>query len=78
MDRYHYGTYYCSQAAFQLGGDDWATLYRRISETLLANQHPDGSWDAESRDTVFGNVYSSALVVLTLTPPYQLLPIYQR
>jgi len=29
-------------------------------------------------NTNYGNVYSSAITVLTLTPPYQLLPIYQR
>jgi len=29
-------------------------------------------------EAMFGNVYSSALAILSLTPPYQLLPIYQR
>jgi hypothetical protein len=45
---------------------------------LLANQEPEGSWTPDSRDLPFGNAYGTALVVLTLTPPYQLLPIYQR
>jgi len=27
---------------------------------------------------MFGNVYTSALAVLTLTPAFQLLPVYQR
>ena len=78
IDRYHYGAFYCSQAIFQLGGDYWAKFYRHISAVLLESQHADGSWDAESCDPMFGNVYSSALAVLILTPPYQLLPIYQR
>jgi hypothetical protein len=78
IDRYHYGAYYCSQAAFQLGGECWAKVYRDLSEVLLEHQHADGFWDAESRDPEFGNVYTTALAVLSLTPPHQLLPIYQR
>jgi hypothetical protein len=77
-DRYHYGAYYCSIAAFQLGGDYWSKLYRHLSEVLLDNQKADGSWAPESQDPEFGVSYTTALTVLTLTPPYQLLPIYQR
>jgi hypothetical protein len=29
-------------------------------------------------DEMFGRAYTSSLSVLTLTPPYQILPIYQR
>ena len=78
-DRYHYSAFYCSQAMFQLGGEYWEKFYPKLMNTLVANQHPDGSWDPEAtRDTAFGNIYTSALTVLALTPPYQLLPIYQR
>ena len=46
---------------------------------LVDNQQADGSWDAEaSYDRQYGNSYTTALVILSLTPPYQLLPIYQR
>jgi hypothetical protein len=47
---------------------------------LLANQRPDGSWDAERlpRDRAFGNSYTTALVVLSLGAPNQFLPIFQR
>ena len=47
---------------------------------VLANQRPDGSWDAESfqRDRRFGNSYTTALVVLAVGAPNQLLPIFQR
>lgn len=46
---------------------------------LLDHQRRDGSWDAESNmDGHFGNSYTTALMVLALTPQYQLLPIYQR
>ncbi|MCA9026554.1 MAG: terpene cyclase/mutase family protein [Planctomycetaceae bacterium] len=78
VDRYHYSAYYCSQAAFQLGGEYWSKFYPRLEQALTASQRPDGSWNRESRDSQYGNVYSTALSVLALTPPYQILPIYQR
>jgi len=78
-DRYHYSAYYCSQAMFQLGGQYWEKFYPDFQQVLLENQNADGSWDAEAaRDERFGNVYTTALIVLALTPPHQLLPIYQR
>lgn len=79
-DRYHYSAFYCSQAMFQLGGEYWFQFFPTLLNTLAENQRADGSWEAESlaNDRKYGNVYSTALVVLTLTPPYQLLPIYQR
>jgi hypothetical protein len=46
---------------------------------LVEHQEADGSWPPEgNRDGMFGDSYTTALVVLSLTPPYQLLPIYQR
>ena len=79
-DRYHYGAFYCSQAMFQLGGDFWRKFFPRLLAVLADAQHADGSWDTESLDAEanFGNVYTTALCVLALTPPYQILPIYQR
>ena len=79
-DRYFYSAYYCSQAMFQLGGEYWSEFYPRLLKTLAENQRADGSWDRErsARSARYGNSYSSALAILALTPPYQLLPIYQR
>jgi len=79
-DRYHYGAFYCSQAMFQLGGDYWRRFFPPLLEVLIEAQHRDGSWDAESveGDAVFGNVYTTAITVLALATPYQILPIYQR
>jgi prenyltransferase beta subunit len=77
-DRYFYSAYYCSQAAFQLGGRYWEAFYPGLAEVFLENQAESGAWDAEAVDREFGNAYSTALAVLALTPPYQLLPIYQR
>ncbi len=47
---------------------------------MCENQNPDGSWDQEAHadDQQIGQVYSSSFAILSLTPPYQLLPIYQR
>jgi hypothetical protein len=79
LDRFHYGAYYCSQAMFFLGGDYWAEFYPTLADTLMANQLPEGSWPPEqAHDKLFGAEYSTALSVLTLTTPYQLLPIHQR
>jgi hypothetical protein len=78
-ERYHYSAYYCSQAMFQLGGQYWTRFFPAFQGTLVANQQPDGSWSPEvSYDRQYGNSYTTALVILSLTPPYQLLPIYQR
>jgi hypothetical protein len=78
-DRFFYSMYYCSQAAAQLGGHYWAGIFPPIAGILLQVQHPDGSFPLENRnDGMFGPVYSSALAVLSLTPAYQILPVYQR
>jgi hypothetical protein len=65
---------------YQLGGRYWQQFFPGAVQTLLANQQPDGSWPAENHhhDARFGNAYTTALVLLTLGAPNQLLPIYQR
>jgi len=79
-DRFFYGAFYCSQAAAQLGGRYWEGIYPPLVNALLNSQSPDGSWPVEigHSDSAFGNVYTTAMAVLSLTPPYQLLPVYQR
>ena len=54
-------------------------LYTTVG-AVLANQRPDGSWDAESfqRDRRYGNSYTTSLVLLAVGAPNQLLPIFQR
>jgi hypothetical protein len=78
QERYHYSAYYCSQAALMLGGQHWEKFYPDFAAVLLENQERDGSWPPEREDQDFGRTYTTALSVLSLTPPYQLLPIYQR
>ena len=79
-DKFFYGTYYCSQAAAQLGGRYWEKFFPPLVEVLLKAQSTDGSWPPEPGGGVamFGNSLTTALAVLSLTPPYQLLPVYQR
>ncbi len=79
-DRYFYSTYYCSQAAMQLGGRYWEGIFPPLADTLLSFQAADGSWPPEvtNGDKRFGNAYTTALAVLSLTPPFQLLPVYQK
>lgn len=79
-DRFFYSTYYCSQAMAQLGGRHWKIFFPNLVNTLLQGQQPSGEWPPEpyGSDSMFGNTYTTAMAVLSLTPPLQLLPVYQR
>ena len=79
-DRYHYGAFNCCQAMYQLGGNYWREFFPPLARTLIANQLPDGSWQAESHDDdrQYGKAYTTALVLLSLGAPNQLIPIFQR
>ena len=81
LDRYHYSLFQCTQAAYQLGGEHWQHFHAPAFRTLLRNQNPNGSWAPERTnhgDSQYGSVYTTALVVLSLSAPNQLLPIFQR
>ncbi len=79
-DRYHYGLFMSCQGMYQLGGKYWESFFPPVVETLLANQQSNGSWPPENHeyDAQFGSAYTTALALLTLGAPNQLLPIYQR
>ena len=79
-DRYHYSAFNCTQAMYQLGGAYWEKFYPPMVDVLTQNQREDGSWPAESHffDGRFGNAYTTALAVMALGAPNQLLPIFQR
>ncbi len=79
-DRYHYSAFLCTQAMYQLGGKYWQQFYPPMVRVLLKNQTPDGSWPKENHayDGKFGKTYSTALAVMSLGAPNQLLPIFQR
>lgn len=79
MDRFHYGVHYASHSMYQLGGNYWKQFYPTLVKTMLSGQLPNGAWPPDSTsDRRFGNSYTTALAVLSLSPPYQMIPIYQR
>ncbi len=78
FDKYIYSTFYCSQAAAQLGGRYWEGIFPPLVNTLLGAQSRDGSWHAETDLAMFGDELTTAFAVLSLTTPYQYLPVYQR
>ncbi len=79
INHFYLSTYYSSQAMAQVGGDAWNHVFPQIARNLLNEQANDGSWPADvTSDRKYGSNYTTALAVLALTPPYQLLPIYQR
>jgi hypothetical protein len=69
-----YSIYYCSQAAFQLGGQYWESFRSKLHEVLLRNQSANGAW----QEGHLGPIYPTAMGVLALTVEYRYLPIYQR
>ncbi|MGE0757729.1 MAG: hypothetical protein AB7O38_11940 [Pirellulaceae bacterium] len=76
---FYLASYYSSQAMAQVGGATWDHVYPQIVDQLLKEQAADGSWPAgRANEVSFGSTYATSLAVLALTPPYQLLPIYQR
>lgn len=79
-ERYHYGLLTCSQAMYQLGGRHWEAFFPPMVTVLLDAQHADGSWDVDSHynDGTYGNCYTTAIGVIALGAPNQLLPVLQR
>jgi hypothetical protein len=79
-DRYHYSLFMCCQGMYQMGNPYWEKFFPRTVRAVLAHQNADGSWDAErfQRDRRFGNSYTTAMVILAVGAPNQLLPIFQR
>jgi hypothetical protein len=79
-DHYHFAVFSCCQGMYQLGGKYWKEFYPRIVPILLANQQADGSWPTDSYhwDAPYGSAYTTALVVMTLGTPNQVMPIFQR
>jgi hypothetical protein len=76
----YYAAYYATQAANQGGGAVWDAVSKALFERLLAKQNRDGqhagAWPRSNQEP--GEVYSTAMAVLTLAVPQRLLPAYQR
>ncbi len=70
----YYGNYYNAQATFQLGGKYWETYAGWMYPHYLPLQRADGAWPGRK----YGDAYTTAMVLLSMTVPYRQLPIYQR
>ncbi len=70
----YYGNYYNAQGMFQLGGKYWRNYCDWMYPHYLEEQAADGSW----RDSRFGKIYGTAMMILAFTVPGRQLPIYQR
>ena len=77
LPRCYYACYYSTQAAAQLAGRSWIAIYRNVAGFLLPTQMPSGQWPLVDQPE-YGPVYSTSLAILSLTPHFQLLPIYQH
>ncbi len=73
---FYYGLYYCSQAMFQKGGEDWQLWRKKMLETVLPIQNEDGNWP--TRGSSGGQTYATAMAILALEVEWKLLPIFQR
>ena len=81
---YYRQCYACAQAMAQMGGTHWKSFFPRIVKRFLEEQSVDGAWRLRvpprnrTGESGLGPAYNTALAVLTLTLPDQLLPIHQR
>ncbi len=74
----YYTCYHSSQAANQIDGKTRRTVLTGIATFLMSRQRDDGRWPATQRVKQGGNVYATSMAILSLTPAYQILPIYQQ
>ncbi|QVL29962.1 terpene cyclase/mutase family protein [Telmatocola sphagniphila] len=78
---FFYGTYYTTQAMFQLGENYWELHRSGLHQLLLKHlpQRNNGGWySLAADDNLFGPNYCTAMAVLSLTVEFRYLPIYQR
>ncbi|MCG8403877.1 MAG: terpene cyclase/mutase family protein [Phycisphaerales bacterium] len=70
---YFYGHYYAAQAFYQAGGEHWAQWWPAIRDELMIKQSPEGYWRGQA-----GTEYGTAMALIILQVPKQVLPIFQR
>ncbi len=76
---YFYAIYYCSQAASQLGGHYWTTIYPPIRRQLIQFQKHGGQWQPpDGIEGQGGDPYATSMAILALCVPFHYLPLYQR
>jgi hypothetical protein len=82
---FYYGNFYAAQALWQAAATDWAGTYWQewwpaLRDHLVAEQLSSKAWPRPSGGSTWGvdQAYSTAMAVLILTVPLEILPIYQR
>lgn len=73
LSHYYYGHYYAVQATYVAGGDTWRKWWPAIREEMISKQAADGSWRGQA-----GSQYGTAMALIVLQTPKQLLPIFQK
>lgn len=78
-----YRNYYATQVLHHFGGDEWKKWNRQMRDQLVRTQIRQGpaagSWRAtDPHADAGGQIYQSALCILTLEVYYRHLPIYRR
>jgi hypothetical protein len=74
----YYTCYYMTQFSIQMGGQLWKHCMNECYDYLIRNQDVSGLWQKRGRASHYGPAYSTSMAIIALTPPLQLLPIYQR
>lgn len=69
----YYSLLYTAQALYLSGEANWRDYFPRVRDELCTSQSEAGSWSGE-----VGEVYCTAIGLLTLLLPYRQLPILQR
>lgn len=75
---FYYSNYYSTQAAAQEGGELYDQVWKNNRRLLLAKQQDDGGFAPSPSGEEPGRVYATSMSILTLSIPYETLPIYQR
>lgn len=73
-----YGSFYCTMAMHQLGGEHWQNWFPFATAVLTREQQPDGSWQTDISTRPWGDCLTTALAVMAMSGPDSLLPIFQR
>jgi hypothetical protein len=70
---YLYGHYYGVQAMWFVGGERWQRWFPSVRDDMIARQLPAGSWESPYSDE-----YGTAMALIMLQMPNNILPIFQR
>ena len=74
-----YGAFDSGHGMFQMGGEYWSEFFLQLVTTLFKTQRADGSWlMRQGLAAQFSGSYTTALTILALSPPDQMLPIFER